>query len=357
MSTLEAEGPWLTRDRLVAVALFMATLLVFYLCYLVTKPFVPALAWAGLLAIISYPLHRRIRRRVGKPSIAAALVVIIVAATIVLPSIFVTRQVVLEASQGVERVRSGDMARQWEELAERYPGLAPGMLWLENQVDFGEQAEKLSQYALGMAKSVLSRSFYFIAGALVALYLLFYFLRDKAQILASLRSSLPLRTDEANKVLQGVSDTSHAVVYGTLVVALLQGALGGLMFWLLGLPGPLLWGSVMALLGILPVAGAAIVWVPAAAYLALQGEWGKAMILTSWGAVVVGLIDNVVYPILVKDKLRIHTVPVFISIVGGLIVFGSAGVIIGPVVLATAVELARIWQQRLANGKGLEDTA
>lgn len=143
-----------------------------------------------------------------------------------------------------------------------------------------------------------------------------------------------------------VGDTVHATVYGTLAVAVVQGILGGLMFWWLGLPAPLLWGLVMAGLAVIPVLGAFVVWIPAALFLALDGSWGKALILAVWGSVVVGGIDNVIYPILVGKRLKLHTIPAFMSIIGGLAVFGPSGLILGPVTLTITVLLLEIWRSR-----------
>jgi len=118
------------------------------------------------------------------------------------------------------------------------------------------------------------------------------------------------------------------------------------MFWWLGLPAPALWGLVMGVLAVVPVLGAFIVWIPAAIFLALEGSWGKALILGVWGGVIVGGIDNVMYPILVGNRLKLHTIPAFMAIVGGLIVFGSSGLILGPVTLTVTVLLLEIWRSR-----------
>jgi predicted PurR-regulated permease PerM len=137
-------------------------------------------------------------------------------------------------------------------------------------------------------------------------------------------------------------------------VALVQGLLGGLMFWLVGLPAALLWGAAMALLAMVPVLGAFLVWAPAALFLALTGRWGQAVILLVWGVGVVSLIDNLLYPILVGRRLRLHTLPVFIAIVGGILLFGSAGMILGPVALAVTVAFVEIWRRRTAGGRAAE---
>jgi predicted PurR-regulated permease PerM len=124
--------------------------------------------------------------------------------------------------------------------------------------------------------------------------------------------------------------------------------MGGLIFWWLGLPSPLLWGAIMALLAIVPVLGTFVIWGPTAIWLAISGEWSKAILLTAWGGIAIGLIDNFLYPYLVGRRMRFHTLLVFFAIVGGIAVFGACGVILGPLVLAVADALIEIWRRRLA---------
>jgi len=149
-----------------------------------------------------------------------------------------------------------------------------------------------------------------------------------------------------NRMFDDVSDTVHATLYGTLAVAIVQGTLGGVMFWWLGLPTPLLWGIIMGLLAVVPVLGAFIIWIPAAIFLVLEGSGGKALLLTLWGAIVVGGIDNLLYPMLVGRRLKMHTVLAFISLVGGLIVFGPSGLILGPVIFTVTRLLLEIWSSQ-----------
>ncbi|HYG34165.1 MAG TPA: AI-2E family transporter, partial [Clostridia bacterium] len=153
------------------------------------------------------------------------------------------------------------------------------------------------------------------------------------------------------RVFTRLRDTVHASIFGTLVVATVQGTLGGLMFWWLGLPAPLLWGFAMGLLSVIPVLGAFVIWIPAAIVLAAQDHWTKAIILTVWGTVVIGLIDNLLYPVLVGKRLRLHTVPVFIGIIGGLMLFGASGLVIGPVLLALTDAVLNIWRSRTTQGQ------
>jgi predicted PurR-regulated permease PerM len=197
---------------------------------------------------------------------------------------------------------------------------------------------------------VLQNSIWIATQLLITLFVLFFMLRDRQQAMHSLRNLLPLSDQEADTLLHRVDDTIRATVFGTVVVAIVQGTLGGLMFWFLGLPGALLWGVVMALLALVPVLGAFVVWIPAAVFLAVEGSWGKALLLTGWGTIVVGMIDNLLYPLLVGNKLRLHTVPVFFAIVGGLALFGASGVILGPVLLAVTLGLIDVWKSRTRAG-------
>jgi predicted PurR-regulated permease PerM len=143
-------------------------------------------------------------------------------------------------------------------------------------------------------------------------------------------------------------------VFGTVTVAMVQGALGAIIFALLGIPGALLWGVIMGLLSIIPYLGAFVIWGPVAAYLALSGDWTKAIILTAYGMLAIGLIDNLLYPLLVGKRMRLHTLAAFFAILGGVAVFGMSGVVIGPVVVAVGLALVDIWRQRTAEGQGAE---
>ena len=244
---------------------------------------------------------------------------------------------------------------RWQELVERNPQLANVLTWINEHMDLGAEVQKVITAIVGDIATLFSGSVGAVVQLLITLFCLYYFFRDRGTALGELRSLVPLSETETDEVFARVADTIHATIYGTLLVALAQGALGGLMFWWLGLPSPVLWGVVMALLAVVPWLGAFIVWVPAAAFLALEGSWGKALLLAAWGTVVVGLIDNLLYPVLVGHRLRLHTLPVFLAIVGGLIVFGAAGVILGPVILAITDALVDVWRRRTRHGRTAEE--
>ena len=338
-------------QRLLMWVLFIFTAVLVYLAYLIARPFLPALAWALALAIIAYPLYRRIRKYLRQESISAAMAVVLVAVIIVAPAIFVGQQVAEQVTDTLENLRQGTVEERIKRLIRDSPLAQRAYGWVENHLNISEAVNR-SATTIGQGfTSIVTGSVAGVLGLVITFFFLFYFLRDSEIALNRVRGVLPLSYAETERIFERIADTIEATVFGTLLVAAIQGALGGLMFWWLGLPAPLLWGVVMGLLAVVPVLGAFIVWIPAAIYLITEGYWGKALILTLWGTVVIGIIDNLLYPILVGRKLALHTVPVFIAIVGGLLVFGISGLILGPVILAVNMAVFEVWRARARGGE------
>jgi predicted PurR-regulated permease PerM len=345
--TQEKDAGWLTRELAQALLFIAFAAVVAYLCWLLVEPLAAPLAWALALAIVAQPLHAWLHRIVRFPSLAAGITTLLVAVTLVLPATLAGGQVAQEAAAAAKAVQSSIKEGRWQAFVERSPRVAAALDWVDSTIDLREQLGKLSEHVPQMMQTVMSGSLHIVVGAGVALFLLFFFLRDRAPMLAGLRGLLPLQEGEATLLFRQVHDMIYAIIYGTLAVCVVQGALGALAFWWLGLHAPLLWGSAMALMSIVPVVGTAIIWGPAAVYLLLQGSPEKALMLAAWGFLVIGLIDNLLKPAIVKGRMRVHIVPVFIAILGGLAAFGAAGVIIGPVVLAVALALIDIRRERL----------
>jgi predicted PurR-regulated permease PerM len=335
----------LTARRSRAVAMLAALAAGAVVCYLLAVPFLPALTWALVLAIMFHPLHRRLLKRLPYPALAAAMTVTIAAIIVVVPLTFVAERLVNEAANAAQIVAEALRSGNWREALASYPRIAPVLAWMEAQLDLAGFAGSAATMLTGYSASFVRGSVTQIVNAVLTFYFLFYMLRDDREALAMLKSFSPLAPEEMNRLFLCVGSTVHAVVFGTLAVAAVQGTLGGLMFWLLGLPSPLVWGLVMGLLAIMPVLGAFIVWVPAALSLALGGEWEKALVLVALGAGVVATVDNLLYPILVGERLKLHTVAAFVSMVGGIIVFGPAGVVLGPVTFTVTLLLLDIWRE------------
>jgi predicted PurR-regulated permease PerM len=335
-----------SRSRGQALVLIVATALGIYLCYRLFLPFLPALAWALALAVLFSPFHRWLEPKLKHPSLAAAVSVLMVGLIVAVPAAFVGQRLILEAARGAEIIKTKVESGEWRRAIETQPRLAPLADWIERKLDLPGTVKTLATWLTTTAGSIAKGSVVQVIGFCLTFYLLFYFLRDRRAALQSMRSLSPLSEAEMDRLFGRVTDTIYATVYGTLAVSAVQGLLGGLMFWWLGLPAPLLWGVVMALLALVPVLGTFVVWIPAALFLALEGGWGKALILTLWGMIVVGTIDNLLRPILVGNRLKLHTVLAFMSVVGGLILFGPAGLILGPVALTVTMVLLEIWPTR-----------
>ena len=388
--------------------LIIVSALVAYLCYLVAQPFLTALAWALALAVIAHPVHRWLQRHIQSPTACAATTVVGVVLLLLVPVGFVTHSLVREATNYIGVVQEGITSGRWEKALEsnRYVGpIVKRMTEFSDQRDKQpsahqppdappedsgrqpdegpsepEQQESGQQNRLddaarqpdaapgfqrpsggsiasaaGMVTSRLSSLLGTIVGIgmqlMITMMCLFFFLRDRPAVMKGVRSLLPLSRHEADRILKRIDDTIHATIFGSLTVAFVQGCMGGFIFWMLGLPSPLFWGAIMGLLAVVPVLGTFVIWAPTAAWLAVNGDWGKAITLVAWGAIAIGLIDNLLYPFLVGNRMRFHTLLVFFSIVGGLSVFGAAGIILGPVLLAVADGLLQVWRHRMARAQ------
>lgn len=334
--------------RLQSLALIVVTALGIYVSGRLALPFAGPIAWALALAVLFAPLHGWLERRLAQKSLAALTSVLLAGLVVAVPAAFVGQRLIVEATKGADLIRMKVESGEWRRAMEAEPRLATIAAWLERRVDPPATLKELAARLTMTAGTLVRGSVIEVLGFALTLYLLFYFLRDRQAGLASLRSLSPLSDPEMDRLYARVADTIFATVYGTLVVAGVQGLLGGLMFWWLGLPVPLLWGVVMGLLALVPVLGAFVVWIPAALFLTLEGNWIGATILTAWGLLIIAGVHNILYPILVGNRLKMHSVPAFIAMVGGLMLFGSAGLILGPVTLTATSVLLEVWRGRAA---------
>ena len=339
---------WGAPGRVHGLVLAAAIVIGMYVCYLLTVPFVPAFAWALALAVLFAPAHRWNEATLKRPNVAAAVSVLMVVLIVAVPATFVAGRLIEEAANGAIAIRAKVESGAWLRALEAHPRIAPAGHWIAQQLDLPGAMSSAVSWLANTSASFVRVSVRQVIGLLLTLYFLFYFLRDRHAALRSLADLSPLSAAETDRLAGRVIDTIHATMYGTVVCAVVQGTLSGVMFWWLDLPAPLLWGVVMGLLAVVPVFGAFIVWVPTAMFLALDGSWGKALILTAWGTLVVGTIDNLLYPMLVGNRLKLHSVPSFVSVVGGLIIFGASGLILGPLAVAITLALLETWRTRVS---------
>lgn len=337
-----------SRRSLHVLELMAATALGVYLCYRMALPFVPALTWALALAVLFTPVQRRLESALKHANLAAAISVLGLVLLIVVPATFVGQRLVSEAVKGADTITAKVESGEWQRVLDGYPSVAPVAERIARQFDLPGTVSTIFAWMAASIASLVRGSVAQAIDLLLAFYLLFYLLRDRRTVLQAIGALSPLSEADMDTLFGRVGDTVHATIYGTLAVAAVQGTLGGMMFWWLGLPAPVLWGLVMAVLAVVPVLGAFVVWIPTVLLLGLEGRVGEALILALWGGVVVAGIDNVLYPVLVGTRMKLHTIPAFMAIVGGLTVFGPSGLILGPVTVTVTMLLIEIWRRRNA---------
>jgi predicted PurR-regulated permease PerM len=333
-----------------SLALTFALGVALYICWSMVQPFMNVLLWAAVLAVLFQPVHRRLLARIGSPTATAALSTILVLVTILAPTTFITVAVVGELGRIAGNLEAGEIHRAIEQssMAQRVLG------WLSPYVDVQQlQApDVLLQRLQAFSGALANRTVGVVGGVLATLvqtvlviFTLFYLFRDGDSMREALYDVLPLERSQAGDVFVRTRDVITASVFGVIVIAGIQGVLGGVVFWALGLPSPLLWGVVMFFLSMIPMAGAFLVWAPAALFLAVSGEWGRAVFLVAWGVLVVGSIDNFLSPRLVGKRACMHELLIFFSVLGGVQVFGVLGLVLGPVMVAVTLALLDVVRQ------------
>ena len=328
----------------IAQRVFFAILLAFVTgAFLwVVRGFLQPIFWAVALAILVAPLHARIERALpARATLAAVASVILVVLIVIMPLIGVGMAVTAEANALYARLRGGeiDVARVFAELGEHVPQLlafmeSTGLDPVRLQSQLSSSAVQLSQLiasrALAIGQDTLRIAVYFF----LMLYLLFFFLRDGQRILDAATRALPLGDERERLLLERFAEVSRATLKGTLVVAVVQGTIGGVAFSVLGIGAPVLWGVAMAVLSIVPVVGSALIWFPAAVMLILGGQLIAGIALIVVGALIMGVVDNLLRPVLVGRDTRMPDYLILLSTLGGLAAFGLAGVVIGPIIAA-----------------------
>lgn len=319
-------------------------------------PFYGAVFWAVILAIIFAPLQRRlIRRFPGKRNLTAALTLTTTLLVAVLPVGIIATLLVQEGALLYQRIQSGELnlAGYIEWAQDQLPPFAQQQLNRFGIGDVEDLLQKLSgllmqgsQYLATQALSFGQSTFQFLVGLAVMLYLLFFLIRDGAGLVARIRLALPLASSQKLQLFEKFTQVVRATVKGNLVVAITQGALGGLIFWFLGIPSVLLWSVVMTFLSLLPAVGAAVIWTPVAVFYLLNGQIGKGVLLTLYGLCVISLVDNVLRPILVGKDTKLPDYLVLISTLGGLALFGLNGFVIGPLVAALFISSWGLFTER-----------
>jgi predicted PurR-regulated permease PerM len=328
------------------IASLIAIAIAVYLCWLMLKPFITILEWAVVLVIIFYPVHKHIGRRIkgqGLNALVSSLVVIIVVVT---PVAFVCLALSTELTS---LVQSGPaymnkvpavLERSWQWIHEQ-AGLDSQTL----EMFVMEQLKNASVVLLGQSMGLIGNVITGVVRAFFVVFTMYYLFRDGDKIVSALPNSLPFSIKQTETLIKRTSEVVSASVYGVVSIAMLQGILAGLAFWLLSVPSPVLWAVVLTFVCMIPIAGSFFVWLPASIYLILSGHWTKAILLFAWGTLVISTVDNFLRPRLIRNQTRLHELFVFFSVLGGIKVFGLIGIVMGPLVLAVTLGLLDTFTQ------------
>lgn len=303
-----------------------------------------AIFWGMVLAILFAPLHRKMLRRMPRRENLAALCTLgLCLVVVILPLSLITVSLVQEANTIYERLRSGQLnfGAYFQQIVAALPTWAVGLLERLNLTSVTQIQQKLSSVAVQasqiiatQAVSIGQNTLEFLVGFGIMLYLLFFLLRDGRSLALRIGQATPLDNEHKKQLVTKFTTVIRATVKGNIVVAASQGALGGLIFWVLGIQGPVLWGVLMAFLSLLPAVGAGLIWVPVAVYFLATGAVWQGVVLTLFGVCVIGLVDNILRPILVGKDTKMPDYVVLISTLGGMAMFGLTGFVIGPAIAA-----------------------
>ncbi|KKW66892.1 membrane protein [Lampropedia cohaerens] len=321
--------------------------------FILLKPFYGAIFWAATLATLFWPVYQRILRRMpGRRNTAAVLSLLVCVLVVIIPLSLVVTSLVQEVLQLYARVNTEGSSLQhyYQQIVAAVPPQVWALLDRFGLNTFADIQPKLIEAANQALRVVSTHAVSFgqntlqfgLAFALM-LYLLFFFFRDGAQLTAMLRDAIPMDERYSRELSSKFSAVVKATVKGNLVVAAVQGAMGGVMFWAMGIQGPMLWGVVMAVLSLLPAVGAGLVWAPVAIYLIATGSILKGILMIAIGAGVIGLVDNVLRPILVGKETKMPDYLVLLSTLGGLSLFGITGFVAGPVIAALFMSIWAIF--------------
>jgi predicted PurR-regulated permease PerM len=329
------------------LTLFLITVGAITVCALMLRPFLPAVTGAFVLAIVTQRPHQWIAARQRSATLAATTSLVLVTLCIIGPVIFIAQRFRHHLLAAIRSIQNGTAERGFQEFLDRSPRIADMLQYFSDNISLSQALDKSAGFVAARLASVLGGSVTAVTQIIIMLFLLFFLYRDRELGRSVLRSILPLKDDEADYLLSHITETIQATVLGRFVVAGTQGLVAGITFASLGISGASLLGIVTALFAMVPSFGAFVVWLPVAIYLAATHHWVRAAILVAVGSLIISTLDNFLYPVLVGSRLRLHTVPIFLSILGGIWLFGISGLVLDPIAFTLTESLLLIWNQKI----------
>lgn len=347
----------MNQKQIFVLSFFILLLLIFLQLVGVFQLFLTPILWAVILTMVFYPFYERCLKWVkGRRNLASAMVTLLVVIVTTGPMVFFSGTLVKEVlqfyqdvglwiAQGRYEVFVGNLLHSplrilWEKILEKTAALDIQIIPL-----LGKAVQNISQAIVGQIQSGAKNFLVFVINYWIAIFILFFFLRDGESLGRGFKDLFPMTLENKEKVFGRLSTTVSAVVRGLVVTAVVQAILGGVAFFVLGVPFPVFLSFLIAFLAIIPIGGAVVVWLPSAVYLGVSGSWSKATILFFWGALVVSAVDNFIKPFLIGGKTKIPTLFLFLAILGGLAYYGFIGIFLGPIFLSLFMTLIEIYRK------------
>jgi predicted PurR-regulated permease PerM len=340
----------------IAVAIFAAMIVVaLYLFFRILKPFFAPIIWGAVLAGLFFPLNDWFRHRMRRNNVRGALMCLIVVVLIVAPAVFLAIGLVGEATNVYPKLRDGVEAGQYDfilrpqlhGLNEKISTVLGGHIdtkALNIESFILGSADRLIKYLLQQASALAGNLAWAVVNFIFTVITMFYLFRDCCTLGERVRELLPMSEDLKTKLISRVTEVMHATIYGGLMVGAVQGMLEGLIFWILGVQSPIFWGALTMFLALLPPFGPAFVYVPAGVILIASGSLAKGIVMLALSVGLVSQVDNVLKPILIGRRTRIHQLIVFFSMIGGLRAFGMLGLVLGPVLASVILALLEVYK-------------
>jgi predicted PurR-regulated permease PerM len=342
-----------TDKRLSLLVLLVLAAATLYLSFLIARPFLTPILTAALIAIAMYPLFTRLVRHVRNRTGAALLATVLVLLALLLPTVLIVNKLahetkVLYGWLNEQRSEEGGWREYFVSMADRPFG------WVAEKTGISQEQlkqaatdrlQRLSTSLLNWAKSLAVNLTETIVDTVIMLFTLFFLLRDGERIRDRIGSIIPLEAHRYEELLQTISDSIAANIYGVMAVSVAQATLGAIGYTIAGLPSVLLWSVATALFSMIPLAGAASVWITATIYLLATAHWGKALFMLAWGFGVISTADNIVRPLVLSGRVKLNTLLIFFSLLGGVRAFGIIGLFVGPIIVSVAMAVLKILEE------------
>lgn len=345
------------REHFLIAQFFLVAAVILYLFYRLMTPFFLPIAWAAVLVIIFFPGYRWLLGRLKSPVLASLIACLLIFVIIIVPSVYMLAALLGEAADALATVnqlyQSGELKNIltvkfpfWNAIREKLAAF-PQLANLDFETVLSEVSNFISETIGDQAATVIANVGLTILHFILMLFSMFFFFRDGDKIVLALKRITPLTPEQVTDLYDRLRGIIEGMIYGEVIVAIIQGTLGGILFAVFGISSPVFWGAVMAFLAFIPLLGPFLIYIPAGVFLILSGATVKGIALIAIGIVVISQIDNILRPLLFKGRTRMHTLLLFFAILGGLYMFGLIGIVLGPLVAAVFVSLLQVFEVRL----------